>query len=328
MGIKVSVIVPVYNVELYIEQCIVSILNQTLKNIEIIIINDGTLDRSIQNIEYLIRENSNIKLINKNNGGLSSARNEGIKYARGEYISFIDSDDYILEDFLEKLYNEAKKYDLDIVCGSHTRILDGKRKITKDRNKLLYTKNAISGEEFLYKQLNLSDYRMEVWDDLYKRDFLIKNNLKFRDNLIYEDEEFTPNALLKAKRVKLIDNYGYMYRKIQTGITGKKPTIKNVNSIITILNELKEKFYLVDSEEAKISLSKLILYLLNGLIATINRSNIENKYKLYKDIQINEYIDIINYGTIISFQNKVKFDLLKFMPRLFSYLLMVKYKLS
>ena len=102
-NIKISVIIPVYNVEKYIIECIESIINQTLKDIEIIVVNDGTKDNSIKIVEEYLSD-KRIKIINKANGGLSSARNEGMKVAKGEYIYFIDSDDFINEDVLEVLY--------------------------------------------------------------------------------------------------------------------------------------------------------------------------------------------------------------------------------
>lgn len=102
--IKVSVIIPVYNVEDYIEKCLESVVNQTLKEIEIIVVNDGTKDNSMKKIEKYFSD-SRIKIINKQNGGQSSARNAGLAISKGEYISFIDSDDFIEEKMLEELYN-------------------------------------------------------------------------------------------------------------------------------------------------------------------------------------------------------------------------------
>lgn len=109
--IKVSVIVPVYNVEEYIEECIESIVNQTLKEIEIIIVNDGTKDNSMKKIEKYLSD-SRIVIINKENGGISSARNAGLKIARGEYVTFIDSDDFIKITMLEKLYDQTSDFEI------------------------------------------------------------------------------------------------------------------------------------------------------------------------------------------------------------------------
>ena len=113
---KISIIVPVYNVEKYIERCLKSLVNQTLQDIEIIIVNDGSQDKSEEIIEKYVKENHNkIKYYEKSNGGLSSARNYGIEYATGEYIAFLDSDDYVETNMYEEMYNLAKKENADMV---------------------------------------------------------------------------------------------------------------------------------------------------------------------------------------------------------------------
>ena len=112
---KVSVIIPVYNVEKYLEECLDSVVNQTLKEIEIICINDGSIDNSVKILEKYRDKYSNIKVINQKNLGVGRARNVGVKLAKGEYIFFLDSDDYIEVDALEKCYIEAKQHRLDVV---------------------------------------------------------------------------------------------------------------------------------------------------------------------------------------------------------------------
>ena len=135
--VKVSVIIPVYNVEKYIEQCIKSVVNQTLKEIEIIIVNDGTKDNSIKKIEKYLSD-PRIVLINKENGGLSSARNAGMKVAKGEYISFIDSDDFIELTMLEDLYNNSEKAE---IVFSDIIFYDNKTKVkTYDKRKESFKK--------------------------------------------------------------------------------------------------------------------------------------------------------------------------------------------
>ena len=118
--IKVSIIVPVYNVEKYLDKCLKSLVNQTLKDIEIIVVNDGTKDNSQKIVDKYVKKYPKlVKSYIKENGGLSSARNYGLKYVNGEFISFIDSDDWVRKDMFEKMYQKAKKEDLDIViCDS------------------------------------------------------------------------------------------------------------------------------------------------------------------------------------------------------------------
>ncbi len=234
---KVSVVIPVYNVQDYIVECLESIMAQELKDIEVIIVNDGSTDNSICNIQNIIDNNSNIRLINKVNGGLSSARNTGLSHAKGEYVLFVDSDDYLEKDFLYKLYNEAKNYDLDIACGGYKKYFANGGIEKKTRNDELMDLGVVKGVDFLLVQLENNDYRMEVWDDLYRREFLINNNLLFTEDLLHEDEDFTPRALLVANRVKLVNTYGYLYRQRENSIMSTKCTIKNVESIYYIIHE-------------------------------------------------------------------------------------------
>ena len=125
---KVSVIIPVYNVEQYLRECLDSVVNQTLKDIEIICVNDGSTDNSLVILEEYAAKDERIKIVNKENGGLSSARNCAIPLARGEYIGFVDSDDWIDLDFYEKLYNTAKKYKAEIACANLYRVSNTKSK--------------------------------------------------------------------------------------------------------------------------------------------------------------------------------------------------------
>ena len=129
---KISVIVPVYNVDRYLEICIDSLINQTYDNLEIILINDGSTDDSKLICEKYLKLDKRIKLINQKNKGVSSARNNGIRNSSGEYIVFVDSDDWVDLDYFERLYNAAKKYDSDIALATNIRV--GKRKSKKRLN--------------------------------------------------------------------------------------------------------------------------------------------------------------------------------------------------
>ena len=158
--VKVSVIVPVYNVEKYIEKCLESLVNQTLKDIEIIVVNDGSPDNSQKIIDkYVQKYPKKIKSYIKENGGQGSARNFGLQKAEGEYIGYVDSDDYVELDMYEKLYNKAKKENLDIViCGSHNVTEEGLKTIELDR------------QIFKDKKKNAFFGRMAVWNKIYKKD--------------------------------------------------------------------------------------------------------------------------------------------------------------
>ena len=168
--IKISVIIPVYGVEKYIRQCLESVIKQTYKNLEIIVVNDGTKDNSMKIVEeYLVDER--IKVINKENGGISSARNRGIEEATGEYVSFVDSDDWLEIDLYERIVQILEGNKVDIIVFNYNRYSENKKKY---RRNILKLKKI--PKEILFRNLN-----GECWNKLYKIGFLKENNLRFSE---------------------------------------------------------------------------------------------------------------------------------------------------
>ncbi len=175
---KVSVIVPVYNVEKYLIKSLDSLVNQTLEDIEIIVVNDGSTDNSKKIIEvYKEKYQDKIKYLEKPNGGLSDARNFGIPHATGEYIAFLDSDDYVELDTYEKMYNKAKEENADMVECDFIWEYPNKTKID-------------TGTIYTNKKEMLTYARVVAWNKLIKRDLLEKYKIKFPKGLRYEDVEF------------------------------------------------------------------------------------------------------------------------------------------
>ena len=220
--IKISVIIPVYNVEEYIEQCVESVVNQTLKEIEIIIVNDGTLDNSMKKIERFLSD-KRIIVINKGNGGLSSARNAGLEIARGEYISFVDSDDFIEENMLKELYNGSERAD---IVFSNIVLFDELTKKKKKRKNICDELAKENKGYYFWRYMGT-----EVWNKIYKRAFLKKGNIKFVENILYEDIPFGLYSLFLASKVKYINKYHYYYR------------VNRENSIMNMEHK-KEKLYI------------------------------------------------------------------------------------
>lgn len=230
--IKVSVIVPVYNVEEYIEECIESIVNQTLKEIEIIIVNDGTKDNSMKKIEKYLSD-SRIVIINKENGGISSARNAGLKIARGEYVTFIDSDDFIKITMLEKLYDQTS--DFEIIFSDFIFYNNNSKKIEDSVRTHLKLKkiNEMKGS-YIYPEGDVV-----VWGKLYRTDFLKKNNLFFKEGIIHEDELFTIQSYFLAKKIQQVEEQSYCYRINRQGsIMNSSQKEKHMLAYEVIANEL------------------------------------------------------------------------------------------
>ena len=217
---KVSVIVPIYNVEKYLEKCINSLLSQTLEDIQIILVNDGSKDNS-GNIarEYEKNNKNRIIYVEKENGGLSDARNHGLKYATGDFIAFLDSDDYIEKNAYEEMYNKAIEENADYVeCDF---IWEFPNKIRVDK-------------QYPYKNKKemLSFVRVVAWNKLIKRQLITDNNLEFPKGLRYEDVEFT------YKLIPFVNKFAYV----------DKPFIHYVQregSIATVQNERTAEIFTV-----------------------------------------------------------------------------------
>lgn len=186
---KVSVIVPFYNVEGYIEKCLETLVNQTLKEIEIILVNDGSKDRSINIVEkFLQRYPEKIVYLEKENGGLSDARNFGIPHAKGEYVAFLDSDDYVEKDMYENMYELAKRENSDMVeCNFYWEYPDKKKEDI--------------GKEYQVNNEMLEKVRVVAWNKLIRREIIQDANIQFPKGYRYEDVEFTYKLIPFIKKV-------------------------------------------------------------------------------------------------------------------------------
>ncbi|MDU5109592.1 MAG: glycosyltransferase, partial [Clostridium sp.] len=177
-NIKVSIVVPVYNVEKYIRKCLESLVNQTLEDIEIIVVNDGSTDNSQKIIDqYVSKFPHLVKSFIKKNGGLSDARNYGLSYCNGEYIGFVDSDDYIDINMYEKMYSKAKNENSDIVVCDYYKVYNRKMKLVK-------------AKKYVDKKDMFIDTLAAAWNKIYRREMLMKSGVIFPKGLIYEDTEF------------------------------------------------------------------------------------------------------------------------------------------
>jgi len=272
---KVSVIIPVYNVEKYLERCLNSVINQTYSNLEIVLVNDGSTDNSKDICDKYEKQDKRVKLINKPNGGLGSARNKGISESTGEYILFLDSDDYIDLTAIEKMMHYAEEY--DIVCCGFDRISEETKKI--------YSKELI---EFPMEEIFIENSIMETaflnpasWGKLIKKS-LIKN-MEFSNNKkSIEDILFYLELVPKVKKIKIVKEilWHYMVRE---------------NSLIMSINE--EKTRLFETELLTIK-DKYILNcyddkIMNYLTLEVfihNCISIPSRIYNNKDVNIKEYI--------------------------------------
>lgn len=226
---KVTIIVPVYNVEQYLNKCLDSIQKQTLDDIEVIIVNDGTKDNSEEIIDKYVARNKNFIKINKENGGLSSARNLGISNAKGDYIAFIDSDDYIDCNMINKMYEKAIKEKLNLVVCDCYKVNGDKLQILKSN--LNYSTDIVKNYIISYPMACTRLYKKELFTPEYM----------FKEKIYYEDLYLTPTLVIETKKIGFIEEPLYYYVQRDSSIMNSKFTTKFLD-IFKVLAHVKDSF--------------------------------------------------------------------------------------
>lgn len=280
--IKVSIIVPVYNNEKYLEKCINSIVKQTLKEIEIILVDDGSTDKSLNILKNYESKDKRIKVLSQVNMGPSCARNKGLHIAKGEYVGFVDSDDWIDLDFYEKLYNAAKKYNADISVAGIKRHRSYKWKYHLQINKEEFTDDK--NKKFLLCDVPDKCYPV---NKIYKLSKLNQYNILFEPGVYFEDRLFTAQVLVYLDGLVTVPNIYYNYWT-------------NPNSIVKTKSEKKTKDSLYTKE-------KMIKFLTDNDIYIMHKIK---KYKFfgltYLKIKYNRDEKEIKIFNLITIKTKIK----------------------
>lgn len=241
-NIKVSVIIPVYNVENYLSECLESLINQTLKDIEIICVNDGSLDNSLKIIKDYSSKDKRIVIIDKENGGYASAINTGLDVAKGDFIQIVESDDYCDLSLCEETYNKIKDTDADLVTNDFYFLKNKKTKTCKYLNK--------EDENIEYFNIRILPYIISKqaypWKSLYRASFLKENNIRMLqdDNGAYEDQPWNATVLSLASKILYINKPLYYYRLDATGSStncGSRKMINYINRKAQTKEILEEK---------------------------------------------------------------------------------------
>lgn len=302
---KVSVIVPVYNVEKYLEKCLDTLAHQTLDEMEVLIINDGSLDNSQKIIDKYVKKYSNMKSFQKKNGGLSDARNYGLKYASGEYIAFLDSDDYVSLDMYEKMYWKAKEKDYDlVVCDINYLYPD----------KTIRVNSGISRDTFDVKKI-YPYIHPAAWNKIFKRE-LFQNNIYFKKGVWFEDVEFIYRMLPYIKSIGVIHEAYNQYVQREGSITNTVNEkiydyLSNMNGIVAFYKD--NGFY---SEYKKEIEYVYVRYLYATFIKSMMRYDykeylkaldivIENVRKTFPHYRRNKYFYQNLKGYYLIFFNKI-----------------------
>ena len=269
---KFSLVVPIFNTEQYLRRCLDSIVNQTYKDIEILLINDGSTDSSPVICDEYKSNDVRIRVINKENGGLSDARNVGIRNATGDYIMFVDSDDYIALDSCDVFCNIIEANPKIDIIASNSKMTQGNLKIYEMYH-LVNVGKVVSGCDFLKLQLKTKKMRMSSPRNLYNRHFLLENRIFFKEGLIHEDEHWTPRAFLLAKSVVTTDFVHYLNIARNNSLSRNEHQIKNAEHLISICCELEKTYAQLPDQELR---SLAIDYLVKLYFTAIMRG------KLYK----------------------------------------------
>ena len=309
---KLSIIMPVYNVEKYIVNCINSILEQTNKDFELIIVNDGSKDNSIEIAKKMTKKFKNIKIVDKENGGLSDARNFGLKYATGQFVTFIDSDDCIERDYVEVLLDTINKYNADLVLFGYY--------VDYYTNNILINTNTVIEE---YQESNIKEKEKIIihdtncigyaWNKVYKRETIISNELEYEKGTSYiEDIIFNEKYIANSNKVIVLNKPLYHYNQYNnTNTLGNRIydnilelDLRAINSLASILNSFN-----YDQQEIKNITSNNTISRFSWSLKKILLSNNQNKKTILK-----------KYSTYIK-NNKAIYDKLNLQNKIFYYLI-------
>lgn len=302
---KFSLIIPAYNVEKYIKKCLDSVLNQTYNNYEIIIINDGSTDNTSKILESY-KSNKNIKIINQENKGLSNARNTGVSNAKGDYILFIDSDDFIEKELLEILNKTIKDEDL---VRFQIKILDETNKIIKEYKEETF--NNLNGIEAFNKLSKYNLVELAVCY-AYKKDTFLKNNYKFEEKTYHEDFGLIPYIIISSKKVTSINYIGYNYLQRKNSIMNNTDYEKEIKKSNDVLKHYKNLIKWSQNIEGDLTIYKS--FIANSVILkslNLKEKDYKNYIKKLKEYKV--YDNLLTNNK----ENKIKKILIKISPKLY-----------
>jgi len=314
-GKLISVIVPIYNVEKYLKKSIDSLLCQTYRNLEIILVDDGGTDGCPAICDAYEKQDARVKVIHKQNGGLSDARNAGLEKATGEYVAFFDSDDYLKPDMLERLAKALEKDDADIaVCNFETVTPEGKPIPERNMHQII-PDEVIDGKEAICRLCGPNyEYYVTAWNRLYKKE--IVNGILFPKGKIHEDE-FTAHLFYgRAKKVACVNYAGYCYVVREDSIMTKKYSKRNLDYFEALANRIR---YCVEHQ-----IDRVVLPFVNWMLKDLalaygkldfNEDGCRDKYKNCKELYFEIY-RVVSSNYSLGLKNKVLSAIFRMSPAL------------
>lgn len=341
---SVSVVIPVYNVEKYLKECLDSIVNQTLTDIEIICINDGSTDNSLDILEEYASRDGRIKVFSQENQGHAVATNKGIDMAKGEYIFLMDSDDILKLNALELTYNEISEKKVDFVFFKSLNYDDQKDEYYESENFSMNNIFEVVGNDiFDYTDIKELMFNACVtpWSKLYSREFIMRENIRFPEGLIFDDNVFFYESLLKAKKISFLDEFLFIRRWYSTSSTMNgdlrfADSMPIANKIITVFKDNGEydnyKYYLLNNK-IEINVARYFEIKKQFKSEYFNILREDFKQFLKNKETFNELMDVLDdenrknfYGVMIS-ENNIEFDYLGQLNDKYEYIAQLKSKL-
>ena len=293
--IKISILIPVYNTEKFLEKCLESVIKQSLREIEIIVVNDGSKDNSLEILQNFAQKDKRIIIIDKENGGSSSARNAALKIAKGKYCLNIDSDDWIEQGYFEAMYERAEKYNLDIVISDIKKWKEKKDEIEEIKDLDIGNNDIIDNYTYL-KELYTRNFFNYTWNKMIKRELYIKNQIFYDENIfLLEDAEVLGRLIYFAKRIGKINKSFYYYRIGDNNGCTRNIPFKHLTDILECFENL-EKFY---QENNETEIKNLISRRKNLMLI---RMILEGKFCKFQEYDsfLNKYLEIIKKDKFIS----------------------------
>lgn len=288
---KFSIILPIYKVEKYLRPCVDSILNQTFKDFEVILVDDGSPDSSPLICDEYAQKDARVQVIHKENGGLSDARNVGLKHASGEYIFFIDSDDYLIDDNVLLRISQKLKCNPDVVAFKAIKWFETNGELSHTTTDLSVSDDRLTACEKYIELIDKDSYSNSAWSKVIKRTLLVENNIEFEKGLLGEDNDWYYKVIGVLSSLELIDEPLYVYRQRAGSIT-KTYKNKNLEHLLWIIakwtNYVNDGDMTDNKKVIRNSLAKQYCH------AIIGYSSLENPQEYYP--QLKKYSYLLKYS--------------------------------
>ena len=305
---KVSIILPVYNVEKYLSQCLDSIVNQTLKDFECICVNDGSPDNSLAILQKYAQKDKRFKIISQENKGLSVARNVGMSNVSTKYLVFVDSDDWLDKNYLQVLYENAKQTDSDIVACNYTKYYEKENNFVPD---ILPQERKVSINDMLSLKISKGYAQPTIWSKIFRTDLLKKNNINFFENrFACEDSPFVALSFIYLKKITYIEDILYFYRKaVKDSATSNKDKlfIGKVHNFIRLIEDIINRNMF--NNNVFCYTYKLLFW---DLSSFCRKNYSDNERQKVLDLTLKLIKQIENNKDKLSFKNILKLKILKF----------------